>query len=80
MDLREAARRACCSVVQVVHLILDRQMAWVGRHTPNKGFASMLVKLDEVKDRVASQALPGLPARPSPGRFSNHPAVRDQSH
>jgi len=62
MDLREAARRACCSVVQVVHLILDRQMAWVGRHTPNKGFASMLVKLDEVKARVASPALPGLPA------------------
>lgn len=63
MSIGAATARANCQVQEVVELILDRRLAWVGRDVSLKGFASVLVDLDEVKQLVRLPPLDGMPTR-----------------
>jgi len=50
--IAEAARRANCGAAEIVRLILDRQLAWVGCKVGDRGYASVLVNADEIKRLV----------------------------
>jgi hypothetical protein len=49
MTLAAAAKRTCCSAMEIVRLILDHQLRWVGSWTATTGYQSILVDVTEVK-------------------------------
>jgi hypothetical protein len=59
-SIADAAKRANCGAAEIVRLIVDRKLKWVGRHTEVQGFASVLVDLQEIKDVVRGTARDGL--------------------
>lgn len=59
-EIRTAAPRANCSVVEIARLIVDGRLAWVGRLAGVRGLAAILVDLDEIKSMTALPDLGGL--------------------
>jgi hypothetical protein len=59
-EIRTAAPRANCSVVEIVRLIVDGRLAWVGRLAGLHGIAAILVDLDEIKSMTTLPDLGGL--------------------
>jgi hypothetical protein len=55
-----AARQACCSAADIVRLILEKKLAWVGAQRRVRGYLSVLVKVDEVKAAVRGPDHGGL--------------------
>lgn len=51
-DIPSAAGRANCSSVEVLRLILDRKLEWVGRHADLQGYMSALVDVREIRGKV----------------------------
>lgn len=49
MTIAAAAKRACCSAMEIVKLLLDYQLRWVGSWTATTGYQSILVDLVEIK-------------------------------
>lgn len=49
MTIAEAAKRTCCSAMEIVKLILDHQLHWVGSWTATTGYQSILVDVVEIK-------------------------------
>lgn len=49
MNIAAAAKRACCSAMEIVGLILDHQLRWVGSTTAKPGYQSILVDVVEIK-------------------------------
>lgn len=49
MTIAQAAKRTCCSAMEIVRLILDHQLRWVGSWTATTGYQSVLVDITEVK-------------------------------
>ncbi|MGY3582102.1 hypothetical protein ACVIGB_000975 [Bradyrhizobium sp. USDA 4341] len=45
----EAAKRACCSAIDIVQAILEGLLTWVGHLEDEKGYLSVLVAIEEVK-------------------------------
>lgn len=62
-DLPGAAKRANCSAMEIVQLILERRLTWTGRRTDTAGYLAVLVDVEEVKRHVRGPALDGLTAR-----------------
>lgn len=62
-SLLTAAKRANCSAIEIVHLILARKLAWVGRLPNVAGYLSVLVDINEIKNLVQKAPLPGFTAR-----------------
>ena len=58
----DAARRAHRGAMEVVAMILDGTLAWVGRLAGERGYLAILVDGDEVRRKAAAPALPGLAA------------------
>jgi hypothetical protein len=54
-----AARQACCSAADIVRMILEKKLAWVGVLRGVRGYLSVLVKIDEVKSAVRGPDQPG---------------------
>ncbi|SDH32325.1 MULTISPECIES: TniQ family protein [Bosea] len=52
MTIAEAAKRTCCSAMEIVRLILDHQLRWVGSWTATTGYQSVLVDVTEVKKLI----------------------------
>ncbi|NIX77351.1 TniQ family protein [Microvirga terricola] len=52
--IAQAAKRANCGAAEIVHLILDKKLRWVGRKANERGYASILVNTEEVKRLVRS--------------------------
>ncbi|CAO4139796.1 TniQ protein [Methylorubrum thiocyanatum] len=48
-DIQKAVKRVCCSTIEIVRLVLDRKLAWVGRRTGEQGFAALLVRVSEIR-------------------------------
>lgn len=48
-DIGTAARWACCSSVEIVQLILDRNLPWVGRRIGSNGYASIRVMPEHIR-------------------------------
>lgn len=56
VPIPSAAKRASCSAVEIVRLILDRKLARVRRRNDAAGYLSVLVDPEEVKPFVQGQA------------------------
>jgi hypothetical protein len=56
MPIQSAAKRASCSAMEIVRLILDRKLARVRRRADAAGYLSVLVDPEEVKPFVQGQA------------------------
>lgn len=50
--IAQAARRANCGAVEILQLILNKRLSWVGRNANDYGYASVLINLDEIKRLV----------------------------
>lgn len=57
-----AAKRANCGSVEIVRLILERKLPWVGRLRDVRGYLSVLVDIDQIKSFLHGQDLEGLTA------------------
>lgn len=62
MQLRTVARHASRSLADIIQLILDRKVKWVGRLPKIRGIKALVLKLDEVKTLVRGPTVDGLPA------------------
>jgi hypothetical protein len=60
VDIRTAAKRACCSAAGIVGFILDMQLKWVGRSVGVDGYQSVLVDLVEIRELVRGDGHGGL--------------------
>ncbi|QRM31344.1 TniQ family protein [Microvirga sp. VF16] len=58
-----AAKRACCSAMEIVRLILDRKLACIRRRADVAGYLSVLVDPEEVKPYVQGRANGSLSLR-----------------
>jgi hypothetical protein len=48
-----AARRACCSAVKIVSMLIAGELEWVGRDRAERGYLSILINSDEVRAKMA---------------------------
>ena len=62
-DIPAAARRANCSQVEIVQLILDRKLKTVRLLPEERGYLSLLVNVEEVKPHVRLEGHGGLSLR-----------------
>lgn len=60
-DIPLAARCACCSMTEILHAIMNGTLVWVGRLKGVRGFASVLVDIEQVKAVTKLEELAGLP-------------------
>jgi hypothetical protein len=63
VPILNAAKRACCSSVEIVHLILDLKLTRIGRRSGVAGYLSVLVDPEEVKPFVQRQVNGSLSLR-----------------
>ncbi|WP_419951735.1 TniQ family protein [Methylobacterium sp.] len=63
VNIPGAAKRANCGAHEVIRLILDRKLGWVGQDEAVPGYLGILVNADEVKRFVHGKTLDGLTAR-----------------
>ena len=61
-SIQEAAKRANCGAGEIIRLILDKKLQWVGRLVSETGYAAVLVDAEEIKNHVRGSALDGLTA------------------
>lgn len=59
-DIPKAAKLSNCGGMEVVRLILDRKLVWVGRRTDVGGYLSILVDASEVKRLVRGLPFDGM--------------------
>jgi hypothetical protein len=57
------AKRACCSAADIVRLIIDKKLKWVGRHPGIEGYLSVLVDINEIRIKVRGADHGGLTPR-----------------
>ncbi len=62
-DLSAACRRAQCTLVNVVGLVIRRELNWVGWLPEASGFRSILVDAAEIRSRVRREELEGYTRR-----------------
>ena len=58
-----AAKQACCSAADIVRLILEKRLGWVGRLKGVCGYNAVLINVDQVKAAVRGPGHGGLPLR-----------------
>ena len=63
VSIPAAAKRACCSAADIVRLILDRRLAWVGQAGGERGYLSVRVDVDEIRAKVRGADHGGLTPR-----------------
>lgn len=63
VGLIEARKKACCSMAEVVDLLLAKELKTVRVHPEKRGFLSILVSTDEVRKLVRLQDHSGLSLR-----------------
>jgi hypothetical protein len=59
-DITTAARRANCPATEIVRLIVDDRLAWVGRRAGVEGLMAILVDLEEIRPLTKLPELKGL--------------------
>jgi hypothetical protein len=52
MSIPAAAKRACCSAANIIRLVLDKKLSWVGRLIGTDGYLSVLVDVDEIRAKT----------------------------
>ena len=63
MDIPSAARRCNCSAAEVVRLVLDGRLPWVGRHVDRRGYLSVLLDRRDVRPLVQGETVKDLRLR-----------------
>jgi hypothetical protein len=58
-SIPDAAKRANCRATEIVDLILQRRLAWVGRLASVRGYNGILVEDREIRERVRGPELVG---------------------
>jgi hypothetical protein len=56
-DIPAAAKRANCSAMEIVRMILDKKLAWTGRLTTAEKYMAILVDLAEIKAKTHGEPL-----------------------
>jgi hypothetical protein len=74
-DIPHAAKRACCSAMEIVKLILDGAPIWIGRNARRRGYMSVLVDVDEIRAAVRLPDHGGLSLRQAATRLSTTDGV-----
>lgn len=69
-SIQEAAKRANCGAGEIIRLILDKKLRWVGKLASAKGYAAVLVNLDEIKELVREPAADAATIHELVGRFN----------
>lgn len=67
-NIPAAAKRANCSAAEVIQLILDRKLAWVGHDPGERGYLAVLVDVAEIKEKTRL---------PDPGGLTQAQIVKD---
>jgi hypothetical protein len=75
VDIPAAAKRANCSAVEVLRLILDKKLAWVGRDAATQGYLSVLVDVHEIRPMVRGADHGGLTLEAIVSRLSTADGV-----
>jgi hypothetical protein len=63
MSIPAAAKRTCCSAADILRLILDRKLDWVGQASGQRGYLSVRVDIDEIRHKVRGADHGGLTPR-----------------
>jgi hypothetical protein len=61
VGIQDAAKKACCSAADIVRLILERKLPWIGRLRGGNGYLGVLVRVDQVRDALPRRVLDGIP-------------------
>ena len=77
MNIPAAARRACCSAADILNMILDRKLSWVGRLTSERGYIAVLVDVEEIRSKTRGAETGGLTRRPASKRLRTAEKVVD---
>lgn len=48
-DIQKAVKRSSCSTIEIVRLVLERKLSWVGMRIGRHGFAALLVRVSEIR-------------------------------
>lgn len=73
-----AAKRACCSAMEIVRLVLDGTLQNLGRDPAVEGYLSLLVDVEELRGHVRLEVAPvGVPLRQAERRLRTSTAVID---
>lgn len=75
MDIPQAAKRAYSTMPDVLRMILDGTLSWVGVDPDMPGFHGVLVNADEVLERVRAPDLDGFTAHALKARLGIHQRV-----
>jgi hypothetical protein len=59
-EIRTVSHRANCSTAEIVRLIVDQRLAWVGRLPDVHGLAAILVDIEEIRSLTRLPDLDGL--------------------
>lgn len=72
MDIPQAAKRAYCTMPDVLQMILDGTLSWVGLDPETPGFHGIVVNADEILERVRAPDLDGFTAHALKARLGIH--------
>jgi hypothetical protein len=61
LPIPQAAKRAHCGAMEVVAMMLDGRLEWIGRLAGEHGYLALLVDVGELRAQVTAAPLPGLP-------------------
>ena len=75
VDIPQAAHRSNCSAAEIVRLILDGRLGWVGRKENVEGYRSVLVRIEDVKPLVRGAAIEGCTAHDLEDRLRTNTKV-----
>jgi hypothetical protein len=63
LDIPAAGKRACCSAAEIVRLVLDKKLAWIGRRAGARGYLALLVDVTEIRRLVQGDDHGGIKLR-----------------
>lgn len=69
LSIPAAAKRACCSAADILHLVLGGKLKWIGKLTSQRGYLAVLVSSDEVRAKTRGHDAGGLTRRPAAKRL-----------
>jgi len=61
VGIQDAAKQACCSAADIVRLVLERKLPWIGRLRGSNGYLGVLVRIDQVRNALPRPVMDGIP-------------------
>ena len=84
VGLIEARKKACCSMAEAVDLLLAKELKTIRAHTEKRGFLTIMVSADEIRELVQLQdhgptsgpAVDKIPGTSVPGKCLSEQTVK----